>query len=71
MIIRRNRERAEEERKRFDSAMNRLSSTDRQEVKRLMKQMNNKELSEYQHTRIMNEIIAIFERSGIDSPFED
>ena len=71
MIIRRNREKAKEEKARFDSAMNQLSSTDREEVKRLMKQMDNKELSEYQHTEIMNKIIAIFERNGIDSPFED
>ena len=51
--------------------MEQLPYSDREEVKRLMKQMNNRDLTEYQQTELMNKIIAIFERNGASSPFED
>lgn len=69
--IKRNKRKAELEKERFDSAMEQLPYSDREEVKRLMKQMNNRDLTEYQQTELMNKIIAIFERNGASSPFED
>lgn len=70
-IIRRNKEKSEKEKEKFDSAMNQISYSDKQEVQQLMKKLKNKKLTEYQYSQIMNDIIAIFDRNGVSSPFED
>lgn len=74
-LIAKNKSKAEDEKKRFDRAMDQLPVNDRSEIRKLMKQMKNKELSASEQTseqtEIMNRIISVFEKNGIDSPFEE
>lgn len=70
-IIAKNKSKAEDEKERFDRAMNQLPANDKNEIKKLMKKMKNKELSESEQIEIMNKIISIFERNEVDSPFEE
>lgn len=70
-LIAKNKSKAEAEKIKFDKAMNQLPVTDRNEIGKLMKQMKNKKLSVSEQTEIMNRIISIFEKNGINSPFEE
>lgn len=70
-LIAKNKSKAKAEKIKFDKAMNQLPVTDRNEIGKLMKQMKNKELSASEQTEIMNRIISIFEKNGINSPFEE
>ncbi|MCW5206063.1 hypothetical protein VU08_03900 [Desulfobulbus sp. F5] len=69
-LFKRNKGKAEEEKKRYDAAMASLPQDARQKVKDLQSKIKDKKLSDFERNELMKEITSIFEKHGSSSIFD-
>ena len=70
-IFNRNKDKAKQEKEKYDRAMESLPPDARQKVKDLQKQIKDRNLSDSERNELMGQITSIFEHHGVENVFND